>query len=76
MTNQQQEPTAETSPLGERPSGPPRRMVEIDPSGQNTGREADRSRASTSITPSSSWTPRSGACLAKSASPPPMSFVR
>ena len=29
-------------PLGERPGGPPRRMVEIDPSGQHTGREPDR----------------------------------
>jgi chlorite dismutase len=34
---------SETAPLGERPSGPPRRMVDIDPSGQNSGREPDRS---------------------------------
>src|SRR5690606_25503460 len=33
MTNEQ---------LGERPGGPPRRMVEMDPSGQNTMREPDR----------------------------------
>lgn len=30
------------SSIGERPAGPPRRMVEMDPSGQNTQREADR----------------------------------
>ncbi len=41
MTNEQKN-SEDASTLGERPAGPPRRMVEMDPSGQNTQREADR----------------------------------
>lgn len=40
MSNEQRQEA--NSSIGERPAGPPRRMVEMDPSGQNTQREADR----------------------------------